>query len=183
MVLKHYHFKKKLYSFCLRSEGLGVNLKDFKSSNLLITKNECVDRHIYHIDYSKNDNTKPLYLKMLDFHGYVEIVNDTRILKIVKINLNDNFLIYYKKVLNNIINNINEFYDSKYVLNDGYLKIIIDTVKCEDDTDDNLIIPMECLLKFDMVVVSCRLATEKNDTLNIEFYLQECFFDNDWFKY
>ena len=116
---------------------------------------------------------------MLDFHGYVEIVNDTRILKIVKINLNDNFLIDYKKVLNNIINNINEFYDSKYVLNDGYLKIIIDTVKCEDDTDDNLIIPMECLLKFDMVVVSCRLATEKNDTLNIEFYLQECFFDND----
>ena len=35
-----------------------------------------------------------------------------KILKIVKINLNDNFLNYYKKVLNSIINNINEFYDS-----------------------------------------------------------------------
>ena len=28
----------------------------------------------------------PLYLKMLDFYGYVEIINDKRILKFVKIN-------------------------------------------------------------------------------------------------
>ena len=34
-----------------------------------------------------------------------------------------------------------------------------------------------------MVVVSCRLAIEKNDTLNIEFYLQECLFDDTWFKH
>ena len=39
----------------------------------------------------------PLYLKILDFYGYVEIINDKRILKIVKINLNDNFLNDYKK--------------------------------------------------------------------------------------
>ena len=44
-----------------------------------------------------------------------------------------------KKVLNSI-NNINEFID---------------------DTNDHLVIPIDCLLKFDMVVVSCRLATEK----------------------
>ena len=119
----------------------------------------------------------PLYLKMLDFYGYAEIINDKRILKTFKINLNDNFLNDYKKVLNSIINNINELYDSEYVFNDNYSKIII------DDTNDHLIIPIDCLLKFDMVVVSCRLATEKNDTLNIEFYLQECLFDDNWFKH
>ena len=59
---------------------------------------------------------------MLDFYGYVEIVNNIRILNIAKINLNDSFLIDYKKVLNG----------SKYVLNDNYLKIIVDTIQCED---------------------------------------------------
>ena len=34
-----------------------------------------------------------------------------------------------------------------------------------------------------MVVVSGRLATEKNDTLNIEFYLRKCLFDDNWFKH
>ena len=74
---------------------------------------------MYFIDYLKNDNTKSLYLKMLDVYGYIEIIHDERILKIVKINLNDNFLNDYKKVLNSIINGINEFwYDCKHVFND-----------------------------------------------------------------
>ena len=119
----------------------------------------------------------PLYLKMLDFYGYVENINDKIILKIVKINLNDNFLNDFKKVLNSIVNNINECYDSEYVFNDNYFKIFI------NDTNDHLIIPIDCLLKFDMVVESCRLATEKKYTLNIEFYLQECLFDDNWFKH
>ena len=172
MVIKNYHFKTEN-----NTPGHIIYLKDFKSSNLKITKINCADRRVYHIDYFKNNNIMPLYLKMLDFYGYVEIINDKRILKIVKINLNDNLLNDYKKVLNSIIKNINEFYDSEYVFNDNDFKIII------DDTNDHLVIPIDCLLKFDMVVVSCRLATEKNDTLNIEFYLQECLFDDNWFKH
>ena len=132
---------------------------------------------MYFIDYLKNDNTKALYLKMLDFYGYIEIINNERILKIVKINSND-FLNDYKKVLNNIINGTNEFwYDCKHVFNEYYFKIII------DDINDHLIMPIDCLLKFDMAVISCRLATEKNDTLNIEFYLKQCSFDDNWFKH
>ena len=81
-------------------------------------------------------------------------------------------------MLNNIINAINEFYcDCKHLFNDDYFKIII------DDINDHLIIPIDCLLKFDMPVISCRLATEKNDTLNIEFYLKQCSFDDNWFKH
>ena len=34
-----------------------------------------------------------------------------------------------------------------------------------------------------MVVVSRRLATEKNDALNIEFYLKQCSFNDIWFKH
>ena len=37
--------------------------------------------------------------------------------------------------------------------------------------------PIDFLLKFDMAVISCRLATEKNDTLNREFYSKQCSFD------
>ena len=87
-----------------------IYLKDFKPSNLKITKINCADRFEYFIDYLRNVNTKALHLKMLDFYGYKEIVNDEKILKIVKISLNDNFLNDYKKVLNNIINGINEFW-------------------------------------------------------------------------
>ena len=151
MVSRHYYFKTKNYA-----PSRMIYLKDFKSSNLKMTKINCADRFVYFIDYLKNDNTKALYLKMLDFYGYIEIINDEKILKIVKINLNDNFLNDYKKVLNNIINGINEFwYNCKHVFNDDYFKIVIDNI------NDNLIIPIDCLLKFDMAVISCRLATEK----------------------
>ena len=174
MVSRHYYFKTKNYAPRSRM----IYLKDFKSSNLKITKINCADRFVYFIDYIINDNTKALYLKMLDFYGYIEIINDERILKVAKINLNDYFLNDYKKVLNNIINGINEFwYDCKHVFIDDYFKIII------DDINDHLITPIDCLLKFDMAVISCRLATEKNDTLNIEFYLKQCSFDDNWFKH
>ena len=138
MVIKNYHFKTKN-----NRPSRIIYLKDFKSSNLKITKINCADRQLYYIDYFKHNNIMPLYLKMLDFYGYVEVINDKRILKIVKINLNDNFLNDYKKVLNSVINNINEFYDSEYVFNNNYFKIII------DDTNDHLVIPTDCLLKFD----------------------------------
>ena len=86
MVIKNYHFKREN-----NMPSHIIYLKDFKSSNLKITKINCADRRVCHIDYFKNNNTMPLYLKMLDFYGYVEIINNKRILKIVKINLNDNF--------------------------------------------------------------------------------------------
>ena len=99
MVIKNYHFKTKNN----RPSHI-IYLKDFKSSNLKITKINCANRWLYYINYFKNNNIMPLYLKMLDFYGYVEIINDKRILKIVKINLNDNFL--NDNLLNSIINNI-----------------------------------------------------------------------------
>ena len=34
-----------------------------------------------------------------------------------------------------------------------------------------------------MAVISYRLASEKNDTLNIKFYLKQCSFDDNWFKH
>ena len=145
MVSRHYYFKTKNYA-----PSRMIYLKDFKSSNLKITQINCADRFAYFIDYLKNDNTKALYLKMLDFYGGIEIINDEneRILKIVKINLNDNFLNDYKKVLNSIINGINEFwYDCKHVFNNDYFKIVIDNI------NDHLIIPINCFLKFDMAVI------------------------------
>ena len=81
MVIKNYHFKTEN-----NTPSHIIYLKDYKSSNLKITNINCADRQIYYIDYFKNNNIMPLYLKMLDFYGYVEIINDKRILKTVKIN-------------------------------------------------------------------------------------------------
>ena len=157
MVSRHYHFKP-------RNDAPShiIYLKDFKLSNLKITIINCADRLMYFIDYLKNNSTMPSCLNMLDFYGYIEIINDKRILKIVKINLNDNFLNDYKKVLNSIINDINElWYNCEHVFNDNYFKIII------DDTNDHLVMPIDCLLKFDMIAASCKLANEKNGELTI----------------
>ena len=74
MLSRYYHFKTKNYA-----ASRMIYLKDFKSSNLKITKINCADSLMYFIDYLKNDNTKALYLKMLDFYGYIEIVNDEKI--------------------------------------------------------------------------------------------------------
>ena len=62
MVSRHYYFKTKTHA---RSRM--IYLKDFKSSNLKVKKINCADRFVYFIDYLKNDNTKALYFKMLDF--------------------------------------------------------------------------------------------------------------------
>ena len=76
MVIKNYHFKTK-------NNRLShiIYLKDFKSSNLKITKIDFADRRLYYIDYFKNNNIMSLYLKMLDFYGYVEIINDKKNIK------------------------------------------------------------------------------------------------------
>ena len=78
MVTKNYHSKTEN-----NTPSHIIYLKDYKSSNLKITKINCADRWAYYIDYFRNNNIMPLYLKMLDFYGYVEIINDKRILKIV----------------------------------------------------------------------------------------------------
>ena len=71
MVSRHYYFKTKN-----DASSRIIYIKDFKSSNLKTTKINCADRIMYFIDYLKNHNTKALYLKMLDFYGYIEIIND-----------------------------------------------------------------------------------------------------------
>ena len=69
MVSRHYYFKTKNYA-----PSRMTYLKDFKLSNSKITKINCADRFMYFIDYLKNDNTRALYLKMLDFYGYIQLL-------------------------------------------------------------------------------------------------------------
>ena len=35
----------------------------------------------------------------------------------------------------------------------------------------------------DMVIITCKLAIEKDSILNIKLYLKECLFDDNWFKH
>ena len=64
MVIKQLVLKKKSYYFFSNS----VLLKDFDKTKLKIVKYDCVDRHVYHMDYVKNiNNVNPLYLIILSF--------------------------------------------------------------------------------------------------------------------
>ena len=55
------------------------------------------------------------------------------------------------------------------------------SVKCNDEKDD-IDLPLNRLLKFNAVTISNRLIIEKDNKLFLETYLEECLYDNEWFK-
>ena len=61
-----------------------------------------------------------------------------------------------------------------------YYKIKVVSVKCDDDKD-NIDLLLDKLIKFNTVTISNRLLIEK-DKLFLESYLEECLYDDEWFK-
>ena len=76
--------------------------------------------------------------------------------------------------------NINKINNFAYGFKD-YHKIKIGSVKCEDDKDE-INLPLNKLIKFNLVTISNRLIIEKDKELFLEAYLEECLYDNEWFK-
>ena len=73
-----------------------------------------------------------------------------------------------------IINKVN---NSAYVFKD-YHKIKVGSVKCEDEKDK---IPLNKLIKFNLLTISNRLIIEKDNELFLEAYLEQCLYDDEWF--
>ena len=159
-----------------------VLLKDFDETKLKITQHDYVDRSIYHIDYAKNiNNVNPLYLIIPELYGSIEEQNGYKYLIIEPpIDINNEVLTDYKKIWDKILKNINKINNFAHVFKD-YHEIRIGSVKCEDEKDE-INLPLNKLIKFNLVTISNRLIIEKDNELFLEAYLEQCLYDDEWFK-
>ena len=157
-------------------------MKDFDKTKLKITQHDCVDRSIYHIDYTKTtDNINLLYLIIPELYGSIEEQKGYKYLTIEPpIDINNEVLTDYKKIWDETLKNINKINNSAYVFKD-YYKIKIGSVKCEDEKDE-INLPLNKLIKYNLLTISNRLIIEKDNELFLEAYLEQCLYDDEWFK-
>ena len=178
MVIKQLVIKKRSYCFFNNS----VLLKDFDKKKLKIVKHDCVDQYVYHIDYVKNiNNVNPLYLIVPEFYGYIEEHKCRKYLNIALTGMNNDVLNEYKKVWDEILEQVIKINDCAYISEKDYYKIKVGGVKCDDDKD-NIDLPLDKLIKFNAVTISNRLLIEKDNGLFLESYLEECLYEDEWFK-
>ena len=175
MVIKQLILKKRFYYFFNNS----VLLKDFDKTKLKIVKHDCVDRYVYHIDYAKNiNNVNPL---LPEFYGYIEEHEGRKYLNIALMGMNNDVLSEYEKIWDGILEQVRKINDCAYISAKDYCKIKVGSVKCDDDKD-NIDLPLDKLIKFNAVTISNKLLIEKDNRLFLESYLEECLYDDEWFK-
>ena len=133
MVIKQLVLKKRSHYFFSSS----VLLKDFDKIKLKITQHDCVDRSIYHIDYPKTtNNVNALYLIIPELYGSIEEQKGYKYLIIEPtVDINSEVLIDYKKIWDEILENVNKINNFVYVFKD-YHKIRVGSLKCEDEKDE-----------------------------------------------
>ena len=151
-----------------------VYLKDFNETRLKIVRHDCVDKVIYHVDYAKGPTKiNPLYLIIPELYGYIKEHESQKYLIIVPIESNNEVLLDYKKIWDEIIVNINKINNSEYNFKEEYYRIKIGNIK----HDDSINLILNKLIKFSAAKISCRLIIEKNNKLFLETYLEECLYD------
>ena len=94
--------------------------------------------------------------------------------------INSEVLTDYKKICDEILENINKINNFVHVFKD-YHKIKISSIKCDDEKDE-IDLSLNKLIKFNLVKLSNRLIIEKDNELFLEAYLEECLYDDKWFK-
>ena len=122
-----------------------------------------------------------MYLIIPELYGSIEEQNGYKYL-IIKppIDINKEVLTDYKKISDKILKNINKINNSAYVFKD-YHKIKIGSVRCEDEKDE-INLPLNKLIKFNLLTISNRLIIEKDNELFLESYLEQRLYDDEWFK-
>ena len=137
-----------------------------------------VDRSIYPIDYAKTiNNVNPFYLIIPELYGSIE---EQKGYKYLITEPPIEILTDYKKIWDEMLKNIIKINNFAYVFKD-YHKIRVASVKCEDEKDETNL-PLNKLIKFNLVTISNRLIIEKDNELFLEAYLEECLYDDEWFK-
>ena len=94
--------------------------------------------------------------------------------------INNEVLTDYKKIWDGILKNINKINNFAHVFKD-YHEIRVGSVKCEDEKDE-INLPLNKLIKFNLVTIPNRLIIEKDNELFLEAYLEQCLYNDEWFK-
>ena len=180
MVIKRLVLKKRSCYFFNNS----VLLKDFDKTKLKIVIHDCVDRHVYHIDYVNNiNNVNPLYLIIPEFYGYIEQHEGRKYLNIALTGINNDVLSEFEKMCDGILEQVNKINDCAYISEKDYCKIKVGSVKCDDGDKDNIDLPLDKLINFNAVTISNRLLIEKDNRLFLESYLEECLYKDYWYEH
>ena len=158
-----------------------VLLKNFDEYGVKITIDDCVDKNIYHINYQKRfaNAACPLHLIIPEFYCHVELNNGCKYLVIEQIGNNIDVLADHKEMWTEIIRRINKISKSEHVFKDEYHKFKLGSITCDDGGDDFSEIPVDELLKFAFVTISCRLVIEKDGELILETYVKEYFYEDE----
>ena len=122
-----------------------------------------------------------MYFIIPELYGSIEEQKGYKYLIAAPIEINDEVLTDYKKICNEILKNINKINNSAYVFKEDYDKIRVGSVKCEDEKDE-INLPLNKLIKFNALAISNRLIIEKVNELFLEAYLEECLYNDKWFK-
>ena len=127
------------------------------------------------------NNVNPLYLIIPEFYGYIEEPEGRKYLNIALTGMNNDVLSKYGKMWDGILEQVRKINDCVYISEKDYYKTKVGSVKCDDDKD-NIDLPLDKLIKFNAVTIANRLLIEKDNTLFLESYLEECLYDDEWFK-
>ena len=114
--------------------------------------------------------SNPLYLIIPELYGSIE----------APIDINNEVLTDYGKIWDEILKNIKKINNFAHVFKD-YHKIRVDSVKCDDEKDE-INLPLNKLIKLNLVTISNRLIIEKDNELFLEDYLEQCLCDEEWVK-
>ena len=95
--------------------------------------------------------------------------------------MNNDVLSEYEKMWDGILEQVRKINDCMYISEKDYYKIKEGSIKSDDDKD-NIDLPLDKLIKFNAVTISNRLLIEKDNRLFLESYLEECLYDDEWFK-
>ena len=118
-----------------------------------------------------------MYLIIPELYGSIEEQKGYKHLVIeLPIYINNEVLTDYKKIWDEILKYINKINNSAYVFK-NYYKIKIGSVKCEDEKSE-INLPLNKLIKFNLLTISNRLIIEKDNELFLEAYLEQCLCDD-----
>ena len=116
-----------------------------------------------------------------EFYGYIEKHEDRKYLNIALTGMNNDDLGEYEKMWDGILEQVIKINDCTYISEKDYYKIKVGSAKC-DDEKDKMDLPLDKLTKFNAVTISNRLLIEKDNKFFLESYLEECLYDDEWFK-
>ena len=109
-----------------------------------------------------------MYLIIPEFYGYIEEHEGCKYLNITLTRINRDVLSEYEKMWDGILEIVRKINDCAYIFEKGYYKVKVGSVKCDDDKD-NIDLPLDKLIKFNVVTISNRLLIEKDNRLFLEY--------------